>query len=67
MPITADQVKEVALKFGHGNLSELQITSLISIGLPAVLHWDDLKDLKSVNPKISRIGQQKRNNEFFLI
>ena len=24
-------------------------------------------DFKSVNPKISRIGRQKRNNEFFLI
>jgi len=31
MPITADQVKEVVRKFGGGNLSELQITCLISI------------------------------------
>ena len=35
MPITADQVKEVVRKFGGGNLSELQITCLISIAFAA--------------------------------
>ena len=46
MPITADHVKEVVRKFGGGNLSELQITCLISIGFAPFLRWDDLKDLR---------------------
>ena len=40
MPITADQVKEVVCKFGSGNLNELQITCLISIGFAAFLRWE---------------------------
>ena len=46
LPIAADQVKEVVHKFGSGNLSEFQITCLISIGFAAFLRWDDLKDLR---------------------
>ena len=69
MPITADQVKEVVRKFGGGNLSELQITCLISIGFKAFLRWDDLKDLRRHDLIITgvhmSIALAKRKNDQF--
>lgn len=69
MPITADQVKEVVRKFGGGNLSELQITCLISIAFAAFLRWDDLKDLRRCNLLITgdhmSISLAKRKNDQF--
>ena len=69
MPITADQVKEVVRKFGCGNLSELQITCLISMGFAAFLCWDDLKDLRHCHLLITgdhmAISLAKRKNDQF--
>ena len=69
MPITADQVKEVVRKFGGGNLSELQIRCLISIGFAAFLRWDDLKDLRRHDLLITgdhmSISLAKRKNDQF--
>ena len=69
MPITADQVKEVVHKFGSGNLSELQVTCLISIGFAAFLCWDDLKDLRRGDLLITNdhmsISLAKRKNDQF--
>ena len=69
MPITADQVKEVVRKFGSGNLSELKITCLISIGFAAFLRSDDLKDLRRCNLLITddhmSISLAKRKNDQF--
>ena len=69
MPITADQVKEVVRKFGSGNLSELQITCLISIGFAGFLRWDDLKALRRCDLLITddhmSISLAKRKNDQF--
>lgn len=45
-PLTAAQIKEVVLRFGQGNPSELQIACLIALGFTAFLRWDDLSNLK---------------------
>ena len=36
-------------------------------GIPTLSEWRESLSIKSVTPKISRIGRQKRNNRFLLI
>lgn len=53
----------------HGNLSELQITCLISTGFATFLRWDDLKDLTRGNLLTTSnhmsISLMKRKNDHF--
>jgi hypothetical protein len=41
-PLEAKHVKAIIVKFGDGNLGQLQIATLITLGFSAFLRWDDL-------------------------
>jgi len=68
-PLTAARVKEVVLRFGQGNPSELQIACLIALGFAAFLRWDDLSNLKRANLQLtsdhmSIILTKRKNDQF---
>lgn len=44
-PLEAKHVRMLIAKFGGGNLAQLQITTLITLGYSAFLRWDDLSKL----------------------
>ena len=48
------------------NTKRLQLVAIGTIGMLLNLKKSDGQELKSGNPKISRIGRQKRKNIFFL-
>ena len=41
-PLEAKHVKVIIVNFGDGNLGQLQIATLITLGFSAFLRWDDL-------------------------
>lgn len=45
-PLEAVQVKKIVQKFGDGNLSQLQMATLTTLGFSAFLRWDDLSKLE---------------------
>ncbi|CAB3986654.1 Integrase recombinase xerD-like [Paramuricea clavata] len=45
-PLEAKHVKAIIVKFGDGNLRQLQIATLITLGFSAFLRWDDLSKLE---------------------
>lgn len=45
-PLEVGHVKKLINKFGSGDLSNLQITCLITLGFSGFLRWDDLSQLR---------------------
>ncbi len=46
-PLETKHVKAIIAKFKDGNLGQLQIATLITLGFSAFLRWDDLSNWKS--------------------
>ena len=66
-PLEAKHVKTVIAKFGDGNLGQLQIATLITLGFSAFLRWDDLSKLERQDIAIEedhmKIFLVKRKND----
>ena len=45
-PLETKHVKAIIAKFKDGNLGQLQIATLITLGFSAFLRWDDLSNWK---------------------
>ena len=41
-PLEAKHIKAIITEFGDGNLGQLQMATLITLGFSAFLRWDDL-------------------------
>ncbi len=66
-PLEAKHVKTIIAKFGDGNLGQLQIATLITLGFSAFLRWDDLSKLERQDIAIEedhmKIFLVKRKND----
>ena len=67
LPLEVSHIKKLVSKFGGRDLSDLQITCLVTLGFGGFLRWNDMSQLRkqdfSFNEEYMRIFLCKRKND----